>query len=39
VSPGPSRALTTPTRPPSGCPSFIGVPRQPQPAPFPFGRT
>ena len=39
VSPGPSRALTTPTRPPSGCPSFVGVPRQPQPAPFPFGRT
>jgi hypothetical protein len=39
VSPGPSRALTTPTRPPSGCSSFVGVPRQPQPAPFPFGRT
>ena len=39
VSPGPSRALTTPTRPPSGRPSFVGVPRQPQPAPFPFGRT
>ena len=36
VSPGRSRALTTPTRPPSGYPSFVGVPRQPQPAPFPF---
>jgi hypothetical protein len=39
LSPSPSRELTTPTRPRSGCPSFVGVPRQPQPAPFPFGRT